>query len=214
MIEMQQALGLAMSRWGIIEGALSLIFGQSIKARDGAAASAAFAAIHSYEVQIDVTQAALLMTYRDHPDVKEKWTKFRKRLRNLRPKRNKLAHGQIIQESVGSNPTTTRFIPFYHFHHHHGTDAFEKWELADIQKLANDFRELGKEMQTYRNQSDCRASEATKTSLARSRTRSSCGPGANWLECSVPSDSNPLSIRTIRARSTISGVISTSLSLA
>lgn len=147
---MQAALGKALSRWQRIEGALSRVFWVAVTARHSESASAAFAAIHSAEVQIDMTDATVRMTYRRQKDVLERWKSLRKRLDKLRPKRNRLAHGTIGQQSViGSGEVKTRFLPFFYLEHHHGWDGFEQWTLEDLEQHASDFTDLAKDLTEF-----------------------------------------------------------------
>jgi hypothetical protein len=141
-LEMQQALGLALSRWGHIEGSLALVFMHAVTATRSESASAAFFAIRSFEVQIEVVSATVEMTFRNAPELLADWKRFKHRLEKLRPKRNKLAHGQIVQTKTGGRPAVIRFVPFFSITHHKDLSGFEQWDVAEVQRLAEAFSEL------------------------------------------------------------------------
>lgn len=144
--EMQAALGRAISAWGSIEGHLSLIFERAVTARRSSAASAAFSAILSYEAQLAMTDAAMKVTFSKSAETIEQKKMLRKRIDKLRPRRNKIAHGQIVRQLKGNEPMTIRFMPFYHVHHHRGADAFEHLSITDLNKLHDAFQELAHDL--------------------------------------------------------------------
>jgi hypothetical protein len=144
--EMQQALGLALSRWGHIEGSLALVFQRAVTATRSDSASAAFFAIHSFEVQIAVVSATIEMTFRSAPEALNEWQRFKRRLDRLRPKRNKLAHGQVVQTKTTGKPLLTRFVPFFCIPHHKDISAFEQWDVAEVRRLAEEFGKLGTDL--------------------------------------------------------------------
>lgn len=144
--EMQRVLGEALSRWGRVEGALNQIFQRAVTAERSESASAAFAAIRGFEVQIDITNAAMRTTFRLHPDVLEDWKALYKRIDKLRPKRNRLAHGQVVQRTEGEKPTETLFVPFYYGGHHLDWSAFEKFTAGQVQQFSEEFAQLSVDM--------------------------------------------------------------------
>jgi hypothetical protein len=148
--EMQRALGAAISAWGGIEGSLSLIFQRAVGRHRNVAGSAAFSAVLSYEAQLSMTNAAVQATFARDPELLAEWKALAKRIDKLRPRRNKLAHGQIVRETImGKRLTKTRFLPFFHMHHHHGTDAFEQWTVEQVRALRDDFKLLARDMQRF-----------------------------------------------------------------
>lgn len=144
--EMQRVLGEALSRWGRVEGALNFIFQRAVTAERSESASAAFGAVRGFEVQTDMTNAAMRMTFRLHSDVLDDWKVLYKQIDKLRPKRNRLAHGQVVQRTEGEKPTETCFVPFYYGGHHLDWSAFEKFTAQQVQQLSEEFAKLSVDM--------------------------------------------------------------------
>ena len=139
---MQRALGLAISRWARIESALSIVFWKSVTARRSDAASAAFSAIRSAEAQIDMVDATVRTTFRFAPAVLAEWKPLHRRLKNVRPLRNRLAHGPIVRRKTGNEPTITRFVPFYHLDHHISLEGFDQWTVEKLRDCADQFADV------------------------------------------------------------------------
>ena len=139
--EMQMALGRAVSAWGNIEANLCGIFEFAVTGRFGAAANQAYCAVHSAEVQIAMTSAAIKVALAEKPDALTHWGHLFKRIDKLRERRNALAHGQIIVSNAGAK-WSVDFLPFYHAARQAGAEGHQHWAVPDLMRLEEAFRAL------------------------------------------------------------------------
>ena len=86
--DMQRSLGAAINAWARIEGALCWLFSQAANPRRTWVGSEVYESVKSYEVRVDMTDAAMRTSFRDQADVLDEWSAIRKKLlsaRKLRP---------------------------------------------------------------------------------------------------------------------------------
>jgi hypothetical protein len=94
------AVGLAITQWQHVEMALTQLFMILLDAKTGAAASAAFAAVHSFRTKLSMVDAASYVVLRDTPLFAE-WTSIHNKLKNgLAQKRNEIAHFMPYQKGL------------------------------------------------------------------------------------------------------------------
>jgi hypothetical protein len=96
------AVGLAITRWQQVEMALTQLFLILLNAKTGAAASAAFAAVHSFQTKLSMVDAAAYVVLRDTP-LFEEWRSIRGKLNKedgLADKRNEIAHFMPYQKGL------------------------------------------------------------------------------------------------------------------
>jgi hypothetical protein len=99
--EFTSALGLAISRWALVEMQLCRLFIEFVDAKRPEAANAAFNSIRGFRVQLEMTHVAAKLFF-DAPAVEERlkeWREFRNRLIKASEKRNDLAHYMMIFEA-------------------------------------------------------------------------------------------------------------------
>jgi hypothetical protein len=139
---MRNALGGAISAWSGVEGNLCELFTEAVTARNRPCASAAFMAILGFETQLDVVNAAMKEAYKERPDVITVWKKLFDHTNNLRPYRNRLAHGQILRTVVLGGPESVDFLPFHHFGTHKSQIEYDHWSVSDLNALERSFKLL------------------------------------------------------------------------
>ncbi|HEX3432079.1 MAG TPA: hypothetical protein VHT03_14455 [Rhizomicrobium sp.] len=141
--EMQTALGAALDTWGNVEAQLCSIFCSAFDSKEYEIASAAFSAVLSFEVQTTIADAVLKEKFKSDKTVLNRWKPVLKKLKALRPIRNKLAHGKMV---IVRNATTRRhefrFLPFFHYYTHKDRKIFANLNILDIKAIHAEFGQL------------------------------------------------------------------------
>jgi len=143
--QMQTALGGAISAWARIEGELCNLFAFAVCNRNNMMpAIEAFCSVHSAEVQIDMTSAAITSALYKTDELAH-WKELKRRVDKLRERRNKLAHGQIVRVETGDKYSVD-FLPFHHFGSAKDMWDHEHWTAKDLTTLANAFKATAKDI--------------------------------------------------------------------
>lgn len=98
-----------------------------------------------------MTDAAMKMAFANKADILDQWKALAKRIDKLRPKRNRLAHGQIVRHTKNFDVRMV-FMPFFHVHQiHREMVDFEQLTVADLSKLFEDFMTLSNDLRRFHN---------------------------------------------------------------
>jgi molybdopterin converting factor small subunit len=149
MYHLQAALGYALDTWGNVEGYLSSVFCAATNKQHQEVASAAFSAVHSFEVQLDMTNASVLQAFENDTAIKEAWKPIYKEADKLRVMRNRLAHGKIIFVSGGKGSGDVRYLAFFHYATHKDRKDFQHFSQEDVEEVASKFSALGKTIKQF-----------------------------------------------------------------
>jgi hypothetical protein len=93
------AVGEALTAWAEVESALGALFAYAVNREDHMAGFRAYWNIVSFEAKLAVCHATIKAAVSYNPDLTREWSAIHNRLLDKNKKRNKLAHGQVVQQA-------------------------------------------------------------------------------------------------------------------
>jgi hypothetical protein len=116
--DLYTAVGYALSRWSAVEWELCNLFVRCMTAMiSDAPVSQAFWAVLAFEAKLKMAHAVISRRCKDKPDYLSQWTTIHNRLTAQSKKRNKIAHGTVMQwewEASGVTKIDVFLAPYFY----------------------------------------------------------------------------------------------------